>query len=172
MAKAIVNYAKKFRQTEEENHGWPEAQDFACIPGHGVKAKVGNKELIIGNKGLIIDSGIHIPESTLEILMEAEGMAQTGVVVSMNHELVGIIAISDPLKPEAADVVSFLKSMKVKCFMVTGDNWGTARAIAKEVGIDNIVAEAKPDQKVEKIKELQVFNVNCIYVNSYTLRGH
>ncbi|XP_020260611.1 probable copper-transporting ATPase HMA5 isoform X2 [Asparagus officinalis] len=155
LAKGIVEYAKKLREAEEENHIWPEARDFVCISGHGVKATVGNIELIIGNKSLIVDIGINIPEKASEILMEVEIMAQTGVIVSMNHEVVGIIAISDPLKPGAADVISILNSMKVKSIMVTGDNWGTARAIAKEVGIDTVVAEAKPDQKAEKVKELQ-----------------
>ncbi|KAK6158177.1 hypothetical protein DH2020_005491 [Rehmannia glutinosa] len=72
-----------------------------------------------------------------------------------NLELVGIIAISDPLKPGAREVISFLKSMKVRSIVVTGDNWGTANAIAKEVGIDTVIAEAKPEHKAEKVKELQ-----------------
>ena len=162
LAKAIVDYAKKFIEEEDGNHIWPEARDFICITGHGVKATVGHKELIIGNKSLILDSGINIPEKASEILMEAEKMAQTGIIVSMNHEVVGIIAISDALKPGAAAVISILKSMNVKSIMVTGDNWGTARAIAKEVGIDTFVAEAKPDQKVQKVKELQVFKLNSM----------
>ncbi|XP_020260613.1 probable copper-transporting ATPase HMA5 isoform X2 [Asparagus officinalis] len=155
LAKAVVEYAKKFRE-EEDSHVWLEARDFLSITGHGVKATVGNKELIIGNKGLMVESEINIPEEALEILMETEEMAQTGIIVAINHELVGIIAISDPLKPGAKEVISILRSMNVKSIMVTGDNWGTARAIAKEVGIESIVAEAKPDQKAEKVKELQV----------------
>lgn len=153
LAKAILDYAKNLR--EEEEHIWPEARDFVCIAGHGVKATVGNKELIIGNRSLIENSGIIVPEKALEILMEAEEMAHSGILISMNDEVVGIIAISDPLKPEAADVISILKSMNVKSIMVTGDNWGTARAIAKEVGIDSVFAEAKPDQKVKKVQEFQ-----------------
>ncbi|KAJ6840821.1 putative copper-transporting ATPase HMA5 isoform X1 [Iris pallida] len=163
LAKAIVEYAKKFRE-EEENCIWLEARDFASVPGHGVIATVGNQELVVGNKSLMVDSGIHIPEEASEILMEAEEMAQTGVIVSMNHEVVGIIAISDPLKPGAPDVISILKSMNVKSIMVTGDNWGTARAIAKEVGIETVVAEAKPDQKAEKVKELQMSGLTVAMV--------
>lgn len=158
MAKAIVEYAKKFRG-EEDKLVWPEARDFISIAGHGVKATVGNKELIIGNKSLMVESGVHIPEEAYEILKEAEELAQTGILISINHEVVGIIAISDPLKPRAPEVISILKSMGVQSIMVTGDNWGTARAIAKEVGIDSIFAEARPDQKAEKVKELQVFEL-------------
>lgn len=135
---------------------WPEAKDFISVTGHGVKAKVGNKDIVVGNQSLMLESGIHVPVAALGILAEAEEMAQTGIMVSMDGEVVGIIAISDPLKPNAQDVISLLKSMKVKSIMVTGDNWGTANAIAKEVGIDTVVAEAKPEQKAQKVKELQV----------------
>ncbi|KAJ8506284.1 hypothetical protein OPV22_007170, partial [Ensete ventricosum] len=154
LAKAIVQYAKNF-STDEENHVWPEARDFTAIAGHGVKASVANKEIVAGNKRLMGELGICIPVEASEILAETEGMAQTGVIVSINREVTGIIAISDPLKPGAPDVISLLKSMKVKSIMVTGDNWGTANAIAQEVGIDTVIAEAKPDQKAEKVKELQ-----------------
>ncbi|WOL06069.1 hypothetical protein Cni_G14801 [Canna indica] len=155
LGKAIVQYAKNFG-VDEENHVWPEAKDFTAITGHGVKASIKKKEVIIGNKSLMVESGIDIPAEATEILRETERMAQTGIIVSMDGEVTGIIAVSDPLKPGAQDVISFLRSMKVKSIMVTGDNWGTANAIAEEVGIDTVIAEAKPHQKAEKIKELQM----------------
>ncbi|KAM0949536.1 putative P-type Cu(2+) transporter [Dioscorea sansibarensis] len=154
LAKAIVQYAKRFR--DDDNHVWPVARDFVSVTGHGVKAIVRGKEIIVGNKSLMLDSGIHIPVEASELLWEAEEMAQTEIIVSMNQEVVGIILISDPLKPGTQDVISILNSMKVKSIMVTGDNWGTAKAIAKEVGIDTVVAEARPEQKAEKVKELQM----------------
>nr|XP_010910430.2 copper-transporting ATPase HMA5 [Elaeis guineensis] len=163
LAKAIVQHAKKLRE-DEENHAWLEARDFISATGHGVKAKVGNKEIIVGNKSLMLESGIHVPIAAFEILAEAEEMAQTGIMVSMDGEVVGIIAISDPLKPSARDVISLLRSMTVKSMMVTGDNWGTANAIAKEVGIDAVVAEAKPEQKAQKIKELQMSGLTVAMV--------
>ncbi|KAJ4811840.1 hypothetical protein LUZ62_024406 [Rhynchospora pubera] len=89
-------------------------------------------------------------------LMESEQMAQTGIIVAINQEVVGIIGISDPLKPGAQEVISLLRLMKVESIMVTGDNWGTAKAIAREVGIENVVAESKPEGKAEKVKELQL----------------
>ncbi|GFS29563.1 heavy metal atpase 5 [Actinidia rufa] len=154
VAKAIVEYAKKFRE-DEENPAWPEAQDFKSITGHGVKAIVRNKELIVGNKSLMLEENISIPVDAEEILEETEGLAQTGILIAIDGELVGVLAISDPLKPGAGEVISILKSMKVRSIMVTGDNWGTANSIAKEVGIDTIIAEAKPEHKAEKVKELQ-----------------
>lgn len=137
---------------------WPEARDFISITGHGVKAVVHKKEIIVGNKSLMLDSGIQIPVEADEILADTEAMAQTGILVSINGEVTGIISISDPLKPGAQDVISILESMKIKSIMVTGDNWGTANSIAKEVGIgtDNVFAEAKPEHKAEKVKDLQV----------------
>lgn len=156
MAKAIVEYAKKFRE-DEENPIWPEVQDFVSITGHGVKAFVRNKEIIVGNKSLMLDHNISIPLDAEEMLTETEAMAQTGILVSIDGELTGVIAISDPLKPGAYEAISILKSMDVKSIMVTGDNWGTARSVANEVGIDTVIAEAKPDQKAEKVKELQVY---------------
>ncbi|PKA48075.1 Putative copper-transporting ATPase HMA5 [Apostasia shenzhenica] len=162
LAKAIVEYAKKFR--EDESYSWPETENFLSITGHGVKATVGNKKLIVGNKSLMLDSGIIIPEQASELLMEAEEMAQTGILVAMNQEIVGVIAISDPIKAGAQDVISILNSMKVKSIMVTGDNWGTANAIAREVGINAVVAEAKPQDKAEKVKELQMSGLTVAMV--------
>ncbi|KAF5729985.1 Heavy metal atpase 5 [Tripterygium wilfordii] len=154
LAKAIVEYAKKFRE-DEENPTWPEARDFASITGYGVKAIVRNKEIIVGNKNMMLEHNICIPVDVEEMMAETEGMAQTGILVSIDSEVIGVVAISDPLKPEAKEVISILKSMKVESIMVTGDNWGTANAIAKEVEIETVIAEARPEQKAEKVKNLQ-----------------
>jgi Cu+-exporting ATPase len=155
LGKAVVEYAKKFRE-DEENPAWPEARDFVSITGHGVKAIVRNKEIIVGNKSLMLNHDIAIPVDAEDILAEAEGLAQTGILVSIDREVAGVLTISDPLKPGAQEAISILKSMKIRSIMVTGDNWGTANSIANEVGIDYVVAEAKPEQKAEKVKELQV----------------
>lgn len=112
----------------------------------------------------MLDSGIQIPDQALELLIEAEEMAQTGILVAINREILGVITISDPLKPAAQDVISILKSMNVRSIMVTGDNWGTAKAIAREVCIDTIVAEAKPEEKAEKVKELQMSGLTVAMV--------
>ncbi|CAA2979700.1 probable copper-transporting ATPase HMA5 [Olea europaea subsp. europaea] len=154
LAKAVIEYAKKLR-LDEENPVWPEALNFESITGHGVKAIVRNKEVLVGNKSLMLAQNINIPLDAEEILSETEGLAQTGILVSIDRELVGILAISDPLKPGAREVVSILKAMEVKSIVVTGDNWGTANSIAKEAGIDTVFAEAKPENKAEKVKELQ-----------------
>ncbi|CAH8255972.1 unnamed protein product [Arabidopsis lyrata] len=154
LAKAIVEYAKKFRD-DEENPAWPEARDFVSITGKGVKATVKGREIMVGNKNLMDDHKVFIPVDAEELLADSEDMAQTGILVSINSELIGVLSVSDPLKPSAREAISILKSMNIKSIMVTGDNWGTANSIAREVGIDSVIAEAKPEQKAEKVKELQ-----------------
>ncbi|KAH1251439.1 putative copper-transporting ATPase HMA5 [Glycine max] len=107
------------------------------------------------NKTFMADHNVALPVDSEEILAAAEGMAQTGIIVSINREVVGVLAVSDPLKPAAQEVISILKSMKIRSIMVTGDNWGTANSIAREVGIETVIAEAKPEQKAEQVKDLQ-----------------
>ena len=100
LGKAVVEYAKKFRE-DEENPAWPEARDFVSITGHGVKGIVRNKEIIVGNKSLMLNHDIAIPVDAEDILAEAEGLAQTGILVSIDREVAGVLTISDPLKPGA-----------------------------------------------------------------------
>nr|CAD1835131.1 unnamed protein product [Ananas comosus var. bracteatus] len=153
LAKAIIQYAKNILG---EEHVWPEARDFESVTGYGVKSTVRDKEVIVGSKSWMSRLGIPIPTEASEFLMEAEEKAQTGIVVLLDGEVVGVLAVSDPLKTNAREVISLLTSMKVECIMVTGDNLGTAKAIAEEVGIDSVVAEAKPENKADKVKELQM----------------
>ncbi|GER38870.1 copper-transporting atpase p-type [Striga asiatica] len=154
LAKAIIEYAKTCGLAKQ-NPVWPEARDFQSITGDGVKALVRNKQVLVGNKSLLSNHNVTIPVHAEEILAEAEKSAQTGILVSIDNELHGILSVSDPVKPEARQVISILKSMKIDSLIVTGDNKGTANAIAKEVGIRTVIAEAKPKSKADKVKELQ-----------------
>ncbi|XP_042948742.1 probable copper-transporting ATPase HMA5 isoform X3 [Carya illinoinensis] len=154
LAKAIVEYAKNFVE-DKENPAWPEARDFISITGHGVKAVVQNREIIVGNKSLILDQNIAIPSDAEDILAKAEALAHTGILVSIDREVAGVLAISDPLKPGAREVITILRSMNIRSIVMTGDNWGTANSIAKEVGIETVIAEAKPEDKAEKVRDFQ-----------------
>ena len=156
IAKAIVEHAKNIITEDEQNHTWPEARDFVSVSGHGVKAIIRNKEILVGNKKLMQDHNIAISVDAEEILAEAESLAQTGILVSLDGEIAGVLAVSDPLKPDANEVISILKSMKIKSIMVTGDNWGTAHSIARQAGIETVMAEAQPETKATKVKDLQV----------------
>ncbi|KAI6702128.1 hypothetical protein NL676_011264 [Syzygium grande] len=163
LAKAIVEHAKTF-WAEGDKSIWPEARDFVSVPGHGVKAMVRHREILIGNKSLILQHDMTIPEDAENILAQAEKMAQTGILVSFDREVTGVLAISDPLKPGVREVISILKSMEVMSIMVTGDNLGTAESIAKEVGIETVIAEANPEQKTEKVKDLQALGYTVAMV--------
>ncbi|CAN6448203.1 unnamed protein product [Victoria cruziana] len=162
LAKAIIEYAQIFRV--ENSPAWPDVQNFESITGHGVRATLCNKTVLIGNKSLMLNCGVSIPIEASDIMEDIQNLAMTGILVSINGELVGIISISDPLKDNAEEVISILRSMRIKTVMVTGDNWGTANAVSKELGIDDVIAEAKPDKKAEKIKELQMSGLTVAMV--------
>lgn len=117
-----------------------------------------HREVVIGNKSMMLVDNINVPVCAENTLLEVENMARTGILVSIGREVVGVLAVSDPLKPGAREVVSILKNMKVKAVMVTGDNNGTASAIAKEAGIEAVIAEATPAQKAKRVKDFQVPN--------------
>ncbi|CAM6123193.1 unnamed protein product [Calypogeia fissa] len=152
LAKAVVQYAASLSGELLEK---PSASDFETIPGHGVRCNVDKQEVLIGNRKLMSEAGIGVPMDVKEHMEETEQLARTGVMVAFNNRIVGVVSISDPVKPEAALVVSILKSMGIQSVMVTGDNWGTAKAIAAEVGIDIVKAECLPGEKAEEIKKLQ-----------------
>ncbi|CAN6828651.1 unnamed protein product [Brassica oleracea] len=155
LAKAIVEYAKKFRD-DEENPVWPEAHDFVSITGNGVRATVNRREIMVGNKNLMSDYKITISADAEELLAEAEEMAQTGILVSIDNELTGVLAVSDPVKPSAREAISILKSMNIKSIMVTGDNWGTANSIAREVGMTLFSQKLNPSKKQRKSKNYRL----------------
>lgn len=171
LAKAIVEYSRKIegdRLTREDQQQY-EVLNFESIAGHGVRCRVGGKKVLIGNPKLMKDSGIEMSDEAKLHLEETETVARTGVLVAIEEELVGEIAISDPVKPEAASVINILKSMGVQSMMVTGDNWGTAYAIAGEVGIEKhyVKAEVLPEDKARIVKELQVSYVPICFFFSF-----
>lgn len=90
----------------------------------------------VGNRKLITESEISIPANVENCLIELEESAKTGILVAYDDNLVGVLGVADPLKREAAVVVEGLGKMGVTTVMVTGDNWRTARAVAKEVSIE------------------------------------
>lgn len=131
-------------------------KDFEVFPGSGVGCKVGDKTVLVGNKRLMRSFNIPIGHEVENYFTDNEKLARTCVLVAIDGKVAGAIAVTDPVKPEAAQVVSYLRSMNILCIMVTGDNWSTANAIAAELGIENVFAETDPLGKADKIKELQV----------------
>ncbi|TLZ78144.1 MAG: heavy metal translocating P-type ATPase [Methanobacteriota archaeon] len=128
--------------------------DFEAIPGRGIRARIGGRPLLLGNRKLMADAGVSIAgaESVLQRL-EAEG--KTAMILAVDAATVGVVAVADTLKDHSVEAVRALKAMGIEVIMMTGDNRRTAEAIARQAGVDRVIAEVLPDQKEEKIKELQ-----------------
>ncbi|XXG52902.1 hypothetical protein AAC387_Pa03g1100 [Persea americana] len=157
IAKAVVEHGKKLRQQYGSyNDHVAEVQEFEVYTGAGVTANVGGRKVLVGNKRLMQVFQVPVSPEVEDYMSDMEQLARTCVLVSIDGRITGALAVSDPLKPEAERVVSFLQSMKISSIMVTGDNWATANAIAREVGIITVFAETDPVGKAEKIKEYQM----------------
>lgn len=132
----------------------PDSKSFKTIPGHGVVTKYLGRKLLVGNRKLIQKEGIdtkHV-EERLRVLEEG---GKTVMIVAMNKKIVGLIGVADTLKKHSVKAVKELKRMDLEVIMITGDNERTAKAIAKKVSIDNVMADVLPQDKAKKIKELQ-----------------
>jgi Cu+-exporting ATPase len=128
--------------------------DFQSITGHGVKATVDGQAVLVGNRKLMDD--YDIDTQTIEDQMEQfEKQAKTAMIVAVDHRIVGIIAVADPLKDDSVEAIQGLKALGLNTVMITSDNQHTAKAIAEAVGIDHVVAEVLPDGKVAEVKKLQ-----------------
>ncbi|GKU94061.1 hypothetical protein SLEP1_g7598 [Rubroshorea leprosula] len=157
IAKAVVEHGRKLGQSSGSNAQFFEgAKDFEVHAGAGVTAKVGDKMVLVGNKRLMQTYNIPVCYEVENYISENEQLARTCVLVAIDGKVAGALAVTDPVKPEAMRVISYLHSMGISSIMVTGDNWATAGAIAKEVGIEKVVAETDPLGKAERIKDLQM----------------
>ncbi|MEK7658682.1 MAG: heavy metal translocating P-type ATPase [Patescibacteria group bacterium] len=149
LAEAIVKYA------EEEKIRLPEANNFKAIPGHGVEGKIDGKKYYFGNRKLITDVvGLEIGEIESKISrLENEG--KTAMILASEKDTLGIVAVADTIKENTIEAVNALKKRGIQVFMITGDNRRTAEAIAKQIGITNILAEVLPEDKANEVKKLQ-----------------
>lgn len=128
-------------------------------PGSGVGGKVGDRRVFVGNKRLMRSFNVSIGPEVKKYISDAEQLAHTCVLVAIDQKVAGAFCVTDPVKPEAERVIAYLKSMGILSIMVTGDNWATATAVAKQVGIQKVFAETDPLGKADKIKELQMEGV-------------
>lgn len=157
LAKAVVDHAKKLSQKYgHQNEHIIEAKGFEVHPGAGVSVQNGERTILVGNKRLMHLFNVTLTSEVDKYISENEQLARTCVLVAIDGRTAGAYAVTDPVKPEAAVVISYLHSMSISSVMVTGDNWATANAIAREVGIQNVFAETDPLGKADKIKELQL----------------
>ena len=148
LAQAIVDGAQA-RKLE-----LAEVKDFEAIPGHGVSAKVENKNILIGNLKLMNRENIAL--GALE--EKSKSLADDGktpMFISIDGKAAGIIAVADTVKEDSAEAIKALQSIGIEVVMITGDNRRTAEAIARKVGITRVLAEVLPEDKAKNIQQLQ-----------------
>ena len=148
LAQAILALAKN------EKVELSESQKFRAFSGKGIEAQVDGKMVLFGNRRLFEDMGIKY-DSFADRVLGLEKQGKTVMLVALDFAVVGIIAVADEIKPEAAQVVSRLLQMGKRIVMITGDNQLTANAIAKSAGIDEVMSQILPEGKAAAVKQLQ-----------------
>lgn len=133
----------------------PEVHDFNAIPGHGVEAAVESRKLLLGNLKLMRDHKINV--GALE--EQAKRLADDGktpMYVAIDGKIAGIVAVADTVKEDSKQAIQALQRMGLEVVMITGDNERTAKAIARQVGIDRVLAEVLPQDKAHNVQKLQL----------------
>ena len=152
LGKAIVDYAKK------ENISLIDSSDFKMTVGKGIIANINDAKVLCGNEKLLLDYNISLEDKVRNELEALRLQGKASLLIAKNNKCIGVIALSDVIRPEAANMVSKLKSINTETVLLTGDNNLTAQHFAKQVGITQIYSELLPEQKVEKITALQAEN--------------
>lgn len=148
VADAIVRGAR------ERGVALSDASAFRALPGHGIEAAVGGAEVVIGTAALLRERGIDPSAGEARAAELADG-GKTPAFAAVGGSFAGLVAVADTLKPESAEAVRALQSLGVRVVMITGDNERTARAVAREAGIDRVLAGVLPDGKAREIRRLQ-----------------
>lgn len=147
LGKAIVKEAESRGLTLED------PQRFESFTGKGVKASVNGEEIFVGNSKLLDQE--EIENSFEEDAEKLEAQGKTAMYVASSEEVIGVVAVADAIKEDSKNAIEKLKRRGLDIWMVTGDNEKTAEAIAEEVGIENVMAEVLPQEKIEKVEDLQ-----------------
>jgi P-type E1-E2 ATPase len=129
--------------------------DFAAVTGHGVTGRVDGIIVAVGRRALLADAGLAVSADVAAAAERLEADGKTAVLAGWDGAARGVLAVADTVKPNAAAVVAELGAMGIACVMITGDNRPTAEAIAAEVGIDRVIAEVLPQDKVAEVRRLQ-----------------
>ena len=147
LGKAVYDEAK------EKNVELYEVKKFLSISGRGVIGEIEEKKYLLGNKKLLLDNGIsNLHEEEIH-RYELEG--KTTILLADEEKLIAFITLADVVRNESIKLIEKLKKENIKTYMLTGDNERTAKVIAKKLGIDDVIAEVSPEDKYEKVKDLQ-----------------
>ena len=149
LAEAIVKYA------QEEDITLKTADNFQAIPGHGVEGSIAGQKFFLGNRKLVADKlKLDITNAERKIRRLEDG-GKTVMILATPQEILGLIAVADTIKESTADTIRALQKKKIEVYMITGDNARTAKAIADQAGIKNVLAEVLPADKEKEIKKIQ-----------------
>lgn len=148
LAESIYAYA------QEENAFIRDVQNFRAIPGHGVSGMIENVEYYLGNRKLMTQLG-HDSARAEKKIQRLEEAGKTAMLLASKEKILGIIAAADTIKETTLEAIKELQKMNKEIYMITGDNQRTANAIAKQVGIINVLAEVLPQDKAAEVKKLQ-----------------
>ncbi len=143
-----------FETAKREMGEISDPEQFTAIPGRGVKALVEGEEVLVGTRKLMTEQGLD-PSGYESRLGELEDQGKTAMLMASDHKLVALIAVADVIKDTSAEAIRELTGLGIEVFMITGDNRRTARAIAEQVGIDNVLAEVLPENKAEEVEKLR-----------------
>ncbi len=146
IAHAIVSYA------DEKKISLHTVEHFEAIKGKGIKGKINHTEYYAGNTALIKDLKLSFNTASLE---KETHEGKTPIILATKTTVLAVVSVADAIKPEASEAVQKLHKLGIKIVMLTGDNKNTANFIAKQIGIDEVVAEVLPEDKLKKVKELQ-----------------
>ncbi len=148
LADAIVKYGRA------NNSELLQVDQFEAIPGYGITADIQDERVLVGTRKLMEKERIDF--SKYETTMEQwESQGKTAMLIAVNNETAGVIAVADQVKPESKEALTTLKSLGLELIMLTGDNERTAQAIAEEVGIDRVIAGVVPEEKAYHIDQIK-----------------
>ena len=133
----------------------PTIDDFTSTPGLGVQGRVDGSTVLLGNRQHVAESDVAVPDAVEHRLTQLERDGKTAMLVAIDGHLIGIIAVADTLKDHAADAVRALRDERIDVVMLTGDNERTAQAIARQVGIERVIAGVLPNDKAREIQRLR-----------------
>jgi len=149
LAEAIYAYA------QEENVNLEDVHNFKAIPGHGVQGDINDLTYYVGNRKLMVDIlGLEIDKINRK-MSRLEEQGKTAMVLATKESVIGAIAVADTVKETSREAVEKIKKMGIDVYMITGDNARTAKAIAEQVGITNVLAEVLPEDKANEVKKIQ-----------------
>jgi cation-transporting P-type ATPase A/B/Cu+-exporting ATPase len=133
----------------------PEVTDFTSLAGLGVRGALDGRDVLVGSGRLLAEHDVTIPDDLVKARADWEANGHTAVLLAADGVALGVFALADTVKPSAKGAIAQLRSMGLRTVLLTGDNAATARSVAAEVGIDEVIAEVMPDDKAAVIQRLQ-----------------